>query len=90
MTLDNWTRAEMLSFAHFYMFLILLFDSKAHSAQWFENSLVVAGGTKEDSSAVCTVSDDTGKFDCVDITPTLNKNHYGVSIMVSSDIHYHK
>ena len=69
----------------------LFFDSKLSAkiktlqAQWFNNALVVAGGMGELSTETCSLNDSTGKFECVDITPTLDKYTRGVSFVVSID-----
>ena len=58
---------------------------KCHKAQWLGNALVVAGGFGEQSSEACTINDEIGKLECVDIAPTLTDYHYGVSFAVPSN-----
>merc|ERR1712106_596952 len=58
---------------------------ESHSAQWLDYALVVAGGWGDQySSEACTMNGETGKFNCVDITPTLTDYALGVSFVVSS------
>ena len=54
-----------------------------HRAEWFNDALVVVGGGFETlSSEACTLSVASGKFECVNITPTLRDYKYGVSFVV--------
>ena len=63
----------------------LMVQFKDHRAKWLDNAIVVAGGDSKKSSESCRMNNDTGKFDCVDITPTLDWYFAGVSLAVPSD-----
>ena len=71
---------EKSKFLLSFMFLNKLY--KRHRAQWFDNTSVVSGGGDIKSSEACTISDNSGKFECVDITPLLDNHAYGVSFVV--------
>ena len=85
----KWTDAGQLNTARrviiFYLDLFSKDDFKDHSAQWFNSELVVAGGTETQPTESCKINDDTDKFECHVISPTLTDNGNGVSFVVQSD-----
>ena len=64
------------------------FIVKNHRAEWVDNTLIVAGGTNmmgtENWTEQCEL-DELGKFNCVNITPSLARYIGGSSFVVSSD-----
>ena len=85
----KWYDAGQLNTARrvnlFYLNLFSKDDFKDHSAQWFNSVVVVAGGTETQPTESCKVNDDTGKFECQVISPTLTSYENGVSFLVQSD-----
>ena len=51
---------------------------------WLNNALVVAGGVDTHPTESCKLND-TGKFDCHEIMPTLNNYEHGVVFAVPSN-----
>ena len=78
-------RGRQVSFSSLRFVLKNLLSFQNHRAQWFDNGLVVAGGSDTLSTESCTLDYDTNKFECVDITPTLYVYKNGVSFVVPSD-----